>query len=64
MSPKPPSIPSSSLSSDASEKHINVDELIEDYAWRYFKDALGFKKSSALDAFKHLEREEAQFNIV
>lgn len=63
MVSKLPPIPSSSLSSKASEKHINVDELIEDYAWKFFKDALGIKKF-ALDAFKHLEKQEVQFNIV
>uniref|UniRef100_A0A915EBF5 Uncharacterized protein n=1 Tax=Ditylenchus dipsaci TaxID=166011 RepID=A0A915EBF5_9BILA len=45
------------------ERHVDVDELIEDYAWRMFKDMIGFKKASNLDGFKHLEKEEAEFTI-
>lgn len=45
------------------DKHIDVDFFLEDYAWRMFKDMIGIKKAG-LDAFKHLERDEAEFIIV
>ncbi|KAI6171448.1 hypothetical protein M3Y97_01045700 [Aphelenchoides bicaudatus] len=44
------------------DKHVDVDYLIEDYAWRFFKDQVGIKKAG-LDSFKHLEREDAEFII-
>ncbi|CAD5226746.1 unnamed protein product [Bursaphelenchus xylophilus] len=44
------------------DKHVDVDSILENYAWRMFKDSLGFKKSG-LETFKHLEREEAEFII-
>lgn len=64
MVPTIPSLPSAGSSIANAERHLDVEELIEDYAWRMFKDMLGFKKSSSLDSFKHLERDEAQFTIV
>lgn len=45
------------------ENHVDVDGLLEDYAWRMFKDLLGVKKAG-LDNFKHLEKDEAEFVIV
>lgn len=45
------------------EKHVDVDFLIEDYAWRMFRDLLGIKKAG-LESFKHLERDEVEFVIV
>ncbi|KAI6229315.1 CRE-LIN-24 protein [Aphelenchoides besseyi] len=44
------------------EKHVDVDFILEDYAWRMFKDMLGIKKAG-VDGFKHLDREEAEFII-
>ncbi|CAD5218780.1 unnamed protein product [Bursaphelenchus okinawaensis] len=44
------------------DKHVDVDAILEAYAWKTFRDAVGIKKSG-LDAFKHLEREEAEFTI-
>lgn len=64
MTPKPPPLPSSSISSEGAENHVDVDQLIEEYAWRYFKDMISLKRSSNLDSFKHLDREEVEFRIV
>lgn len=44
------------------EKHIDVDFILEDYAWRMFKDMVGIKKAG-LETFKHLDRDEAEFVI-
>ncbi|KAI6189022.1 CRE-LIN-24 protein [Aphelenchoides besseyi] len=44
------------------EKHVDVDFILEDYAWRMFRDMLGIKKAG-VDGFKHLDREEAEFII-
>ncbi|KAI1713062.1 CBR-LIN-24 protein [Ditylenchus destructor] len=43
-------------------KHVDVDELLEDYAWKMFKEA-GPKKTSNLDQFKHMEKEHAAFTL-
>jgi len=45
------------------DKHVDIDFLIEDYAWRCFKDQVGIKKAG-LDSFKHLERDDVEFIIV
>ncbi|KAI1708756.1 clostridium epsilon toxin mosquitocidal toxin MTX2 domain-containing protein [Ditylenchus destructor] len=57
---KPPALPSTAA---AIEKHVDVDELLEDYAWKMFKDLAGLKKTSNLDQFKHMEKEEAAFTL-
>ncbi|KAI1708755.1 variant SH3 domain-containing protein [Ditylenchus destructor] len=44
------------------ERHIDVDKLLEDYAWRMF-DLARQKKDSDLKKFKDMEKEEAAFNI-
>ncbi|KAK0399821.1 hypothetical protein QR680_003230 [Steinernema hermaphroditum] len=40
--------------------HIDVDVLIEEYAWRYFRDIQSLKKTR-LDEFKNLERDDVEF---
>ncbi|KAI1710552.1 clostridium epsilon toxin mosquitocidal toxin MTX2 domain-containing protein [Ditylenchus destructor] len=57
---KPPALPSTAAAID---KHVDVDELLEDYAWKMFKDLAGLKKTSNLDQFKHMEKEEAAFTL-
>ncbi|KAI1708751.1 CBR-LIN-24 protein [Ditylenchus destructor] len=44
------------------ERHIDVDKLLEDYAWRMF-DLTRQKKNSNLKKFKDMKKEEAAFNI-
>jgi hypothetical protein len=44
----------------AVEKHVDVDAMLEDYAWRIFKDMSGLKKAG-LDQFRGLDREEVEF---
>lgn len=45
------------------EKHVDVDSLLEDYAWRLFKDMSGIKKGG-LDQFRGLDREDVEFIFV
>ncbi|TMS39095.1 hypothetical protein L596_005672 [Steinernema carpocapsae] len=40
--------------------HVDVDVLVEEYAWRYFKDIQSLKKTR-LDEFKNLERDDVEF---
>uniref|UniRef100_A0AC34GQZ0 Uncharacterized protein n=1 Tax=Panagrolaimus sp. ES5 TaxID=591445 RepID=A0AC34GQZ0_9BILA len=42
------------------EKHVDVDSMLEDYAWRLFKDMVGIKKGG-LDQFRGLDRDEVEF---
>lgn len=45
------------------EKHVDVDAMLEDYAWKIFKDMVGIKKAG-LDQFRGLDREEVEFVLV
>ncbi|KHN83621.1 hypothetical protein Tcan_02773 [Toxocara canis] len=42
------------------QNHVDVDALLEDYAWRHFKDIQSLRKTR-LDDFKNLEREDVEF---
>ncbi|KAM3724426.1 Pesticidal crystal protein Cry15Aa [Dirofilaria immitis] len=42
------------------ESHIDIDSLLEDYAWRHFKDIQSLRKTR-LDDFKSLEKEDVEF---
>ena len=57
MAPKPNS------TGTVVEKHVDVDAMLEDYAWRIFKDMAGMKKAG-LDQFRGLDREEVEFIFV
>ncbi|VDL82615.1 unnamed protein product [Nippostrongylus brasiliensis] len=43
--------------------HVDVDQLLEDYAWSHFKDIQSLRKTR-LDDFKSLERDDCEFIIV
>ncbi|ETN75046.1 hypothetical protein NECAME_12531 [Necator americanus] len=43
--------------------HVDVDQLLEDYAWSHFKDIQSLRKTR-LDEFKSLDRDECEFIIV
>jgi hypothetical protein len=58
MSMAPNSVPSGAVGT-----HVDVDALIEDYAWRRFKELMSIK-GSGLESFKSLEFVEAEFEIV
>lgn len=69
----PPTVASADLASEtqsfqsppaAMDRHVDIDALIEDYAWNYFKDMLSLKKASGLDAFKSLDRADVEFVVV
>jgi hypothetical protein len=45
------------------ERHVDIDALLEEYAWKYFRDMVGIKKSG-LENFRAFERDEAEFTIV
>uniref|UniRef100_A0A0N5AY10 Uncharacterized protein n=1 Tax=Syphacia muris TaxID=451379 RepID=A0A0N5AY10_9BILA len=47
----------------AQQNHVDVDALIEDYAWRYFRDIQSLKRTR-LEEFKNLEREDVEFILV
>uniref|UniRef100_A0A1I7YVV8 Ig-like domain-containing protein n=1 Tax=Steinernema glaseri TaxID=37863 RepID=A0A1I7YVV8_9BILA len=51
---------SASSISDTMTEHVDVDLLIEEYAWRYFRDIQSLKKTR-LDEFKNLERDDVEF---
>uniref|UniRef100_A0A1I7WMG1 Palmitoyltransferase n=1 Tax=Heterorhabditis bacteriophora TaxID=37862 RepID=A0A1I7WMG1_HETBA len=42
--------------------HIDVDQLLEDYAWTHFKDIQSLRKTR-LDDFKSLEKDDCEFVI-
>ncbi|VDO69526.1 unnamed protein product [Heligmosomoides polygyrus] len=42
--------------------HVDVDQLLEDYAWSHFKDIQSLRKTR-LDDFKSLERDDCEFII-
>uniref|UniRef100_A0A0M3HVQ7 Centrosomal protein of 44 kDa n=1 Tax=Ascaris lumbricoides TaxID=6252 RepID=A0A0M3HVQ7_ASCLU len=42
------------------QNHVDVDALLEDYAWKHFKDIQSLRKTR-LDDFKNLEREDVEF---
>uniref|UniRef100_A0AC34Q5R0 Uncharacterized protein n=1 Tax=Panagrolaimus sp. JU765 TaxID=591449 RepID=A0AC34Q5R0_9BILA len=44
------------------EKHVDVDSLFEDYAWKIFNDMRGIK-GSGLEQFKGLTKAEVDFDI-
>uniref|UniRef100_A0A914ERM3 Uncharacterized protein n=1 Tax=Acrobeloides nanus TaxID=290746 RepID=A0A914ERM3_9BILA len=44
------------------ERHVDIDALLEEYAWKYFRDMVGIKKSG-LENFRAFERDEAEFTI-
>lgn len=48
----------------AMDRHVDIDALIEDYAWNYFKDMLSLRKASGLDTFKSLDRADVEFVVV
>lgn len=43
--------------------HVDVDQLLEDYAWSQFKDLQSLKKTR-LDDFRGLDKEDVEFIIV
>lgn len=45
------------------QNHVDVDALLEDYAWKHFKDIQSLRKTR-LDDFKNLEREDVEFVLV
>lgn len=45
------------------DRHVDIDALIEDYAWNYFKDMLSLRKASGLDTFKSLDRADVEFVV-
>lgn len=45
------------------QSHIDIDSLLEDYAWRHFKDIQSLRKTR-LDDFKSLEKEDVEFILV
>lgn len=64
MPPSPPSAsPPIAPSGGASAAHVDVDALVEDYAWRRFKE-LQTVKGTGLESFKHLEIADVEFDIV
>ncbi|PIO69929.1 hypothetical protein TELCIR_08241, partial [Teladorsagia circumcincta] len=42
--------------------HVDVDQLLEDYAWAHFKDIQSLRRTR-LDDFKSLERDDCEFII-
>ncbi|CAJ0602356.1 unnamed protein product [Cylicocyclus nassatus] len=42
--------------------HVDVDQLLEDYAWSHFKDIQSLRRTR-LDEFKSLERDDCEFII-
>uniref|UniRef100_A0A915AG52 Vitellogenin n=1 Tax=Parascaris univalens TaxID=6257 RepID=A0A915AG52_PARUN len=42
------------------QNHVDVDALLEDYAWKHFRDIQSLRKTR-LDDFKNLEREDVEF---
>ncbi|VDO41149.1 unnamed protein product [Haemonchus placei] len=42
--------------------HVDVDQLLEDYAWGHFKDIQSLRRTR-LDDFKSLERDDCEFII-
>ncbi|VDN50711.1 unnamed protein product [Dracunculus medinensis] len=42
------------------QNHVDVDGLLEDYAWRHFKDVQSIRKTR-LDDYKNLERDDVEF---
>lgn len=63
MVPTPPSSPPDPSSSGPSANHVDIDALLEDYAWRRFRELLTIK-GSGLDAFKALDVTDVEFDIV
>lgn len=55
--------PTTGVSGAVVEKHVDVDALLEDYAWKYFEDMRSIK-GSGLEQFKGLRKEEVDFVIV
>lgn len=45
------------------QNHIDVDYLLEDYAWKHFKDLQSLRKTR-LDDFKNLEKDDVEFVLV
>lgn len=45
------------------QNHVDVDALLEDYAWRHFKDIQSLRKTR-LEDFKNLEKEDVEFVLV
>ncbi|KAE9555352.1 hypothetical protein FO519_001434 [Halicephalobus sp. NKZ332] len=54
--------PSGGTSGAVVEKHVDVDALLEDYAWKYFDDMRSLK-GSGMEQFKGLRKEEVDFVI-
>lgn len=57
MSTSPGGVPTGAVAS-----HVDIDALIEEYAWRRFKDLLSIK-GSGLDSFKNLDYADVEFDI-
>uniref|UniRef100_A0A7E4V741 DUF4097 domain-containing protein n=1 Tax=Panagrellus redivivus TaxID=6233 RepID=A0A7E4V741_PANRE len=58
----PSSPPSSPSGGAAIERHIDVDALLEDYAWMCFADSRSIKKAE-LSQFKDVQKDSAIFEI-
>lgn len=43
--------------------HVDIDGLLEDYAWNQFKDIQSLRKTR-LDEFKSLEKDDVEFCVV
>uniref|UniRef100_A0A914V6Q1 Uncharacterized protein n=1 Tax=Plectus sambesii TaxID=2011161 RepID=A0A914V6Q1_9BILA len=44
-------------------KHVDIAVILEDYAWRFFKDIQSIRKTRN-DDFRNLEREDVEFEVV
>uniref|UniRef100_A0A0K0E6W4 Glycosyl hydrolase family 38 C-terminal domain-containing protein n=1 Tax=Strongyloides stercoralis TaxID=6248 RepID=A0A0K0E6W4_STRER len=54
--------PSSSPSKMTSSSHLDVDQMLEDYAWQFFKDMQSIKKTKQ-DQYRDLEKGDVEFCI-
>ncbi|VDD92959.1 unnamed protein product [Enterobius vermicularis] len=45
------------------QNHVDVDALLEDYAWKHFNDIQSIRRTR-MDEFKNLEREDVEFVMV
>lgn len=43
--------------------HVDVDQLLEDYAWSHFKDLQSLRKTR-LEDFRSLEKDDCEFTVV
>uniref|UniRef100_A0A0N5A316 ITIH3 n=1 Tax=Parastrongyloides trichosuri TaxID=131310 RepID=A0A0N5A316_PARTI len=56
----PPKTPSTPPSGSMSKNHLDVDQLLEDYAWQFFRDMQSIKKTKQ-DQYRDLERTDVEF---